>query len=88
MPPPHAPSTHRGTHQPADHHDHNSRSSPPAVSVFSTPSTRQPTTPHNSARRYSHPAFRESKHPRLARTHQQPEQDQQPGSHPHTTTYP
>ena len=42
----------------------------------------KPTTPHNSARRYSHPAFRESKHPRLARTHQQPKQNQQPGTHP------
>ena len=34
-----------------------------AASVSPTPNTRQPTTPHNSARQYSHPAFRESKHP-------------------------
>jgi len=38
MPPPtRTQARARGTHQPADHHDHNSRSSPPAAGVSPMP---------------------------------------------------
>ena len=58
MPPP----TKGGTHQPADHHDHNSRSSPPPGGRVSYASTRQPTPPQHPPHRQdtrapaSHPA--------------------------------
>ena len=58
------PTPRRDTHQPADHHDHNSRSSPPPGGRVSYASTRQPTPPQHPPHRQdtrapaSHPAFR------------------------------
>ena len=66
-----------------DHHDHKAAAAHHSGRVSYTKHTRQPTTPHNSARQHSHPAFRESKHPGRPRPINGPDKIKRPGSHPH-----
>ena len=68
MPPPHT----QGHPPPADHHDHNSRSSPPERACLLHQAPDKPTTPAPTTQAgnqsTSHPAFREEQ-PRPAQTH-------------------
>ena len=87
MPPPHTPST-QGHPPPADHHDHNSRSSPPErACLLCQHQTSQPprSPPHRQETRApaTRPSARSS--PGRPRPIQRPRQ-QRPGSHPHTTS--
>ena len=83
MPPPHAPST-RGHPPPADHHNHNSRSSPPerACLLCQHQTSQPPRTPVHDGQP---PGLPRGATPGRPRPIQRPRQ-QRPGSHPHTTS--
>ena len=83
MPPPHTPST-RGHPPPADHHNHNSRSSPPerACLLCQHQATNHPA---HQCTTVSHPAFREEQPPAGPDPYSGPDNNDQEAT-PHTTS--
>ena len=85
MPPPHAP-RHAGHPPPADHHDHNSPSSPPQRACFlhQTHQATNPTREKQASRdTVSRPAFREEQPPAGPDPFNSLSKIKRPGSHPH-----
>ena len=73
MPPPHT----QGHPPPADHHDHNSPSSPPQrARLLCQHQTSQPPRENKPTRHSRPPSSSARASPQPAQTHQQPEQDQ------------